>query len=153
MRVGINKPVSSIVPHAGKMSLLSRVIEGDEESIVVEADIHADSPLYSGGGIGGWVGIEYMAQAIAAWAGWRASLKGEPPRIGLLLGTRRYECSRPLFVVGETLRIEARQVLWSESGLAQFECRIQVDGDEVATAALTVFEPHDSDDFLKGRNE
>lgn len=153
MRVSISSPVSAIVPHAGKMSLLSRVIEGDEESIVVEADIHADTPLYFGGGVGGWVGIEYMAQAIAAWAGWRASLKGEPPRIGLLLGSRRYECSRPLFVVGDTLRIEARQVLWSENGLAQFDCRIRIDGDEVATAALTVFEPRDSDDFLKGKNE
>ncbi len=153
MRVGISNPVSAIVPHAGKMSLLSRVIEGDEESIVVEADIHADTPLCFGGGVGGWVGIEYMAQAIAAWAGWQASLKGEPPRIGLLLGSRRYECSRPLFVVGDTLRIEARQVLWSENGLAQFDCRIQIDEEEVATAALTVFEPRDSDDFLKGKNE
>lgn len=153
MRVRINNPVSTIVPHAGKMSLLSRVIEGDEESIVVEADIHADSPLYSGGGVGGWVGIEYMAQAVAAWAGWQARQRGESPRIGFLLGTRRYECSRPLFVVGDTLRIETRQVLWNGNGLAQFECRIQIDGDEVATAALTVFEPPDSDDFLKGRNE
>lgn len=153
MRVSINSPVSAIVPHAGKMSLLSRVIEGDEESIVVEAEIHVDTPLYFGGGVGGWVGIEYMAQAIAAWAGWRASLKGESPRIGLLLGSRRYECSRSLFVVGDTLRIEARQVLWSENGLAQFDCRIQIYGDDVATAALSVFEPRDSDYFIKGINE
>lgn len=151
MRTSINLPVSAIVPHAGRMSLLSRVLEGDDESIVVEADIHEDSLFHSGDGIGGWVGIEYMAQAIAAWAGWQASLKGLPPRIGFLLGSRRYECSRPIFRTGDTLRIEVRQVLRSENGLAQFNCRIQIGDEEVATAALTVFEPGNPGEYLQGK--
>jgi predicted hotdog family 3-hydroxylacyl-ACP dehydratase len=150
MRSQIHFPIADIVPQADSMSLLSRAVEGDDTSIVVEADITPDCLFHEGPGVGGWVGIEYMAQAIAAWAGWRARLRGEPPHIGFLLGTRRYECSRPYFRSGETLRIEATQLLWADSGLGQFECSIAVDGEQVANAALTVFEPPDAAAFLKG---
>lgn len=150
MRSRIDFPIADIVPQADRMSLLARAIEGDDTSIVVEADVSTDSLFHDGQGVGGWVGIEYMAQSIAAWAGWRARLRGEPPHIGFLLGTRRYECRRPYFHNGETLRIEATQLLWSESGLGQFECSIEIDGEQVANAALTVFEPADAAAFLKG---
>lgn len=153
MRTPISLPVESLVPHAGSMSLLSRVIEGDEESIVVEADIGPDHPFSYDGEVGGWVGIEYMAQAVGAWAGWRASLRGEPPKIGFLLGSRRYECRRARFMQGETLRIEVAQVLWGETGLAQFDCRILVGGEEVVKAALTLFQPPDAKKFLQEGND
>lgn len=143
MRTAIHYDIGDIVPHTGRMSLLDRAIEGDEDSLVAEVTPREDSLFHEGGGVGGWVGVEYMAQAIAAWAGWRARLRGEVPRVGFLLGTRRYECSRPRFKVGETLRIEVRRQFWSENGLGQFDCGIDINGETVATAALTVFEPQD----------
>lgn len=147
--ISIALPISAIVPHAGSMSLLSRAIEGDDVSIVVEADIRHDhlfhgNLFYGGNGVGAWIGIEYMAQAIAAWAGWRNRLQGEAPVIGFLLGTRRYECNRPQFFAGETLRIEATRVFWGENGLGQFDCRILIGDETVAAAALTVFSPAES---------
>lgn len=150
MRLPITLPIASILPQTGQMRLLSRVLEGDATSIVVEADISPDNLFFIGSGVGGWVGIEYMAQAVAAWAGWRAALRGEPPKVGFLLGSRQYQCSRDEFFTGETLRIEAQQLLWGENGLGQFDCRIEIGGEVVATAALTVFEPADSAAFIQG---
>lgn len=152
MMKNIDMPISAIVPHAGSMSLLSRAIEGDDMSIVVEADIHSDDLFHGEKGVGAWAGIEYMAQAIAAWAGWRERLRGAAPHIGFLLGTRRYTCSRPLFLAGETLRIVATRTLCGGDGLGQFECRILIGGETVAEAALTVFSPADAETFLKGKN-
>ncbi|WP_307732400.1 hypothetical protein [Massilia sp. MB5] len=80
----------SLVPHAGPMALLDRVLEADEESLCAEVAIRADSLFYAEGGVGSWVGIEYMAQAVAAHAGYLARQRGEAVKPGFLLGSRRY---------------------------------------------------------------
>jgi len=150
MRTPISEPIEQLVPHARPMCLLNRAVEGDEGSFVVEARID-DQNLFCGpSGVGGWVGVEYMAQAIAAWAGWRARLGGERPRIGFLLGTRRYTCARTSFRVGEVLRVIVHRTFQSDNGVGQFDCRIEIDRAEVAAAALNVFEPQDAAAVLKG---
>jgi predicted hotdog family 3-hydroxylacyl-ACP dehydratase len=94
-----------------------------------------------------------MAQAIGAYAGYDAYVRGETIKIGLLLGARRYECSRTFFPQGSVLKIYVRRILVSDTGLASFDCRIE-DGDgEVATATLTVFQPADINEFLAGASE
>src|SRR2546426_3960121 len=87
--------IRSLVPHSGPMVLLDRVVSVDEESLCAEVLIRADSMFCAAGGVGAWVGLEYMAQAIAAYAGYGARLRGAPVKIGFLLGSRRYECRRP----------------------------------------------------------
>jgi predicted hotdog family 3-hydroxylacyl-ACP dehydratase len=104
-------------------------------------------------GVGAWVGIEYMAQAVAAHAGYRASLRGEQVKIGFLLGSRRYECSRPVFAIGSVLRVHVRCILLGENGLGSFECRIDDPGASVAIATLTVFQPANVNEFLEGTVE
>ena len=150
MRRPISDPIEQLVPHSRPMCLLTRAVEGDEGSFVVEARID-DQNLFCGpSGVGGWVGVEYMAQAIAAWAGWRARLGGEQPRIGFLLGTRRYTCARTSFRVGEVLRVIVHRTFQSDNGVGQFDCRIEIESTEVAAAALNVFEPHDAVAVLQG---
>ncbi|WP_245213825.1 hotdog family protein [Rhodoferax sp. AJA081-3] len=149
-RLPVTYPITAIVPHAGKMCLLDRPIEGDAESLSCEVTIREDGLFFSNGGVDGWVGIEYMAQTVAAWAGWRARLRGEAPRIGFLLGSRRYECSRPRFTLGQTYRIDVHRQFQADNGLGQFDCRIQLDGQVVASATLTVFEPTNAEEFLMG---
>ena len=51
-------------------------------------------------GVPGYVGLEYIAQTIAAHGGLRARAVGEPVRIGFLLGTRRYDCGNGLLFIG-----------------------------------------------------
>jgi predicted hotdog family 3-hydroxylacyl-ACP dehydratase len=145
--------IRSLVPHAGPMVLLDRVIAMDEESLCAETRIVAESLFCDGDGVGAWVGIEYMAQAIAAHAGYLAKLRGEPVKVGFLLGSRRYECTLPHFALGSVLRVHVQRVLQSENGLGSFECRIDLQGKQLATATVTVFQPADINQFLQGEME
>ena len=142
--------IRSLVPHAGPMVLIDRVVSVDEESLCAEVRIRSDGMFYADGGVGAWVGLEFMAQAIGAFAGYTARQRGEPVRIGFLLGTRRYECRRPNFPLGSVLKVDVRRVLQSENGLASFECRIDDLQGQVATASLTVFQPARENEFPDG---
>jgi len=142
--------IRSLVPHSGTMVLLDRVVAVDEESLCAEVTIRPNSQFCHAEGVGGWVGIEYMAQAIAAHAGHAAWLRGEPVRIGFLLGTRRYECTRPMFAIGSTLRIEVKCLLLADNGLGSFECRIDDEYGVAATATLSAFSPANANEFLDG---
>ena len=142
--------VRLLVPHAGSMVLLDRVISADAENLCAEVHIRPDSLFCAAEGVGAWIGIEYMAQAIGAYAGYTARLRGEPVKIGFLLGARRYECSRPIFPVGTVLRIHVRRVLQNENGLGSFECRIDNEDGPLATANLTVYQPVNGMDLPQG---
>jgi predicted hotdog family 3-hydroxylacyl-ACP dehydratase len=139
--------VRSLVPQAGPMVLLDRVISADDESVCAEVTIRSNSMFCDGAGVGAWVGIEYMAQTIGAFAGYTARLRGEPVKIGFLLGARRYECSCPSFPVGTVLQIHVRRVLQVENGLGSFECRIDNEDGPLANANLTVYQPADGVDL------
>jgi predicted hotdog family 3-hydroxylacyl-ACP dehydratase len=113
-------------------------------------DVPFDGLFVRDGAVPAWVGIEYMAQTVSAWAGARARGQGGAPRAGLLLGSRRYEARRNAFPSGARLRVEARCELMGANGLGQFDCRIEMDGEEVATARIAVFDPPGGADFLQG---
>ena len=149
MRAASTFAITDLVPHAGPMCLLDRVIDAGDEYLVAEVTVRADGLFADGSGVGAWVGIEYMAQAVAAWAGWRARNGGGAPRIGLLLGSRRYASTRARFTVGQCLRIEVSRTFIADNGLGQFDCRIVDDGSIVASAALNVYEPDDPAEFLR----
>ena len=145
--------IRSLVPHAGSMVLLDRVISVDKDSLLAEVCIRSDSLFGNTEGVGAWVGIEYMAQAIGAWAGYTAQLRGESVKLGFVLGTRRYDCSRPIFVLGSLLRVHVLRVFQDENGLGSFECSIDNEEGRVATAIITVFQPPNIDDYLQGGAE
>ena len=146
--------IRSLLPHSGAMVLLDRVVAADADSLCAEVAIRPDSLFCQSHGVGAWVGIEYMAQAIAAHAGYLARLRGDAVKVGFLLGSRRYECSRPNFALGSILRVRIERVLQGENGLGSFECRIDAldvePGVALATATVTVFQPANVNDFLEG---
>jgi hypothetical protein len=47
------------------------------------------------------------------------------------------------------LRVEARCELMGANGLGQFDCRIEMDGEAVATARISVFDPPEGIDLLQ----
>ena len=145
--------IRSLVPHAGPMVLLDRVLAVNENSLCAEVLIRPDSLFCSADGVGAWVGIEYMAQAIAAHSGHAARLRGEPVKVGFLLGSRRYECQRPSFAVGSLLRVEVRCLLFADNGLGSFACRIDDEAGLAASATVSVFLPANVDEFLNGGME
>jgi predicted hotdog family 3-hydroxylacyl-ACP dehydratase len=145
--------IRELVPHSGAMVLLDRVLAADQESLTAEVCIRADSMFCDGQGVGVWVGVEYMAQAIAAHAGFLARQRGAAVKLGFLLGSRRYETTTPLFAVASVLRVQVKQVLQGENGLSAFECSIDDQsnpGISLAHATITVFQPENADEFIQG---
>lgn len=142
-------PIENYVPHRGVMLLLDRLLHADAEGAVAQVTVPRDGLFVQEAGMPAWVGVEYMAQAIAAWAGCRARSAGREPSIGFLLGTRRYESRVTWFVAGALLRVEATRELLGDNGLGMFRCRILEDGDELATANVSVFEPPDAMAYLE----
>jgi predicted hotdog family 3-hydroxylacyl-ACP dehydratase len=133
--------VSELLPHDPPMVMLDRVLSFSESELVAEVDIRADSVMCMADGVPGWVGIEYMAQAVAAHAGYQARLDGAAPMIGYLLGTRSYKSSVSVFPIGKTLSVRI-ELLFVEMGLGAFACRIEMDSP-VATATINVYQPLD----------
>ena len=141
--------IERLVPHRGGMLWLDRVLHVDDDLVIAEAVVRDDHPLLADEAVPAFAGLEYMAQAIAAWAGCRARSAGREPSIGFLLGTRRYESRVTWFVAGALLRVEATRELLGDNGLGMFRCRILEDGDELATANVSVFEPPDAMAYLE----
>ena len=116
--------IRQLLPHSGPMVLLDRVVVADDESMCAEVRIRSDSFFCADGGVGAWVGLEYMAQTIGAYAGYTAWLRGEPIKIGYLLGTRCYECRRPLFA-GSACRRYRKALCRRPGTKARLTVRIQ----------------------------
>jgi predicted hotdog family 3-hydroxylacyl-ACP dehydratase len=123
----------------------------DEETLCAEVAIDSQTLFCDGREVGSWVGVEYMAQAVAAYAGHAALLRGEPVKVGFLLGARRYEARVSAFAVGAVLRVYVRRELQGENGLGAFACRIEDagSGEELAAATITVFQPPNVHEFLE----
>ena len=132
-------PVAQLLPHGSEMTLLDRLVEYSPQRSVATVTIREGSHFAEGGGVPAWVGIEYMAQTIAAHAGFEARLRGEPPAIGFLLGTRSYVSELAMFPLGATLTISVEPLV-TESRLGAFRCAIACDG-VVATAVVNTYQP------------
>lgn len=129
------------VPHRGAMNLLDSVTHCDELSVIACVRVPAQGLFIGVDGMPAWVGIEYMAQAVAAWSGARARAGGGSPRIGYLLGSRRYESTVGTFDIGAELQVFAECELIADNGLGMFACRITQAGRVLASGRLSVFEP------------
>jgi predicted hotdog family 3-hydroxylacyl-ACP dehydratase len=134
-------PVEACVAHRGRMLLIHRLTQADNERAIAEVDVRADSPFARDDGIPAWIGLEYMAQTVAAWAGARALRLGAHPKLGFLLGTRRFESTVQIFPRGKVLRVDVHCEMMADNGLGQFDCQIEMDETVVCRARISVFEP------------
>jgi predicted hotdog family 3-hydroxylacyl-ACP dehydratase len=141
--------MTELLPHRGAMLLVECVLVVADSSITVAAVPRADAWYAEDGAMPAWIGIELMAQAVAAYAGYRGLAAGRPPRRGVLLGSRRYQSEVPAFAAGRPLEVSACESYRDESGMGSFDCEIRLDGAVLASATLSVFEPEDFDGFLQ----
>lgn len=140
--------VEELVPHSGNMSLLSEIIDYGDDWLHAKVKIMTDSMFVEQQGVPATVGIEYLAQAIAAYAGLQERLDGGKPKLGFLLGVRKYLCSTDYFSIGEILVLQVKLEMKADNGLSVFQCILK--GDEVeASARLNVFQPDDAEQFLQ----
>jgi len=104
--------LKTLIPHRGKMLLLSRIVEYDiEQSIRSEYDITEDCLFYDPaiGGVPAWAGFEFMAQSVSVLAGIRSREKGERPKIGFILSIPSMRIEIPFFRAGGTADIRVKE--------------------------------------------
>lgn len=146
------KELESILPHKSPMILLSRIesynlAEGSLSAAVeVERGCMFFDPVERG--VPMLVGLEYMAQAIAALAGLhRKEFHQEEPKIGFIIGSRHYKCNLPFFTEGSCLSVKVKEIFVDQE-LAAFDCIITTQNLELAKAQINVFQPLSAKDFL-----
>ncbi|MBU3055160.1 hotdog family protein [Pseudomonas indica] len=145
----IDWPIAELLPHAGDMILLDAVERFGDEDVETRATVRPGG-LFNreDGSLPAWVGVELMAQSVAAYAGCQARVRGEPVELGFLLGTRSYQCNVEAFVAGADLHIHATRSLQDDNGMGVFECRLSGPGIE-AFARLNVFRPPEVARYLQ----
>jgi len=135
---------------SGAMSFLSQVISYDLDSkrLEAEVEIKPDQLFADNGKVPAYVAVEYMAQAVAAFAGLKAVTSDQEVKIGFLLGTRKLVLNGEYFMVGDKLSIKVEEVMTSDNGLSTFNCKLNGAACS-ASAMLNVFGPKDPERFIQ----
>ncbi len=146
-------PLAELLPHAGDMILIDSIERFDDEQIYTRLTVKSEG-LFNlpDGSLPAWVGVELMAQSVAAFAGCHARQKGNPVELGFLLGTRKFECNVEAFPAGTDLTIHGLRSLEDDNGMGVFECHIHGDGIH-ASARLNVFRPPEATQYLQQTKE
>ncbi len=139
-----------LLMHRPPMRLLDRAISISEHEAVAELTVREDIPFIAPGrGLPAYAGLELMAQSIGLIDGFKCYCEGLPPKIGFLLGCRRYTTACDTFAIGSRLIVTV-QMVFNGGEMYSFECRIaDPEGRELAKASLNVFAPRDPPTFLK----
>lgn len=143
-------PIEELLPQQGIMRLLDGVQAWESDSVVASARCDP-SAWYADerGGMPSWLGIELMAQAIAAHVNLLSRQPGIPIRRGVLIGTRGYRADPSRLRQGTRLIVRAERVFRDDSGLGAYDCTIESGTDTVARATIKVFEPDDFEQFVR----
>lgn len=143
-------PVAALLPHTGAMRLIDELLGYDQHSLRVALRVCDQPPFGDGHGrVPAYLGIEYMAQAIAVFSGLEMRAQGLPPKIGLLIGARRYESQLDHFLAGQLLNVGIRLVMRDEAGICVFGCEIfDAAGVSLARAEIKAYRPDDIHRFL-----
>ncbi len=140
--------VNDVVPHKKTMSLLDEVVEYDDETLTAKVVIRENTLFLENGKVPAYLGIEYMAQSIAAFAGVQECVKGGEAKIGFLVGTRKYSSEVSSFPLNAVLMIHIEREFQADNGLGVFNCSISSESKKLASCVLNVFQPDDAEEFL-----
>jgi len=144
----LSYPIGALLPQSHAMALLDNILEVNENAMIVELVVREDG-LFSRPDrtVPAWVGLEYMAQAIAAYCGYQKKCRGEEIELGFLLGTRHYKSSVDHFCCGMQLKVRAEKIIDAPNEMMVFSCSITGEGVE-AHSTINVLVPQNSKKFL-----
>jgi predicted hotdog family 3-hydroxylacyl-ACP dehydratase len=132
--------IESLIPHAGQMCLLERILAWDEDSITLATTSHrsASNPLTTAQGLRAIHLCEYGAQAMAIHGGLIAEASGLKARPGLLVLLRDVilSCDYADDLPGE-LTVEARRISASEAAW-QYSFRVLHGARPLAEGRATI---------------
>lgn len=145
------RPIADLVPHSGPMCLLDSVIHADARGLSAIVTPAQDALFMTSDGIPGWIGLEWMAQAVAAWGYLTADVEqAGAPQKGLLLGASRLQLFERYLKPGTTYRIEITPGFVADNGLGTFDGAIFKANACVAEATLKIFQPSDPNALTDG---
>ena len=132
--------IATLIPHAGTMCLLERIVRWDDSSVTLATTTHRnpDNPLATSRGLRAIHLCEYGAQAMAVHGGLAAHAQGQQALPGLLVSLRDVTLGCD-FVhdLGGELLVEARRLHESDTAW-QYEFRVTHAGKLLAQGRSTV---------------
>jgi predicted hotdog family 3-hydroxylacyl-ACP dehydratase len=138
--------IEDLIPHLPPMRLLDELVSHSDEVTTCRVRITAESTFVRHGQVPCLVAVEYVAQCVAAHSTLQSihAAGGAPvsPRIGYLIGVRRFELHRSHFSVGDELTVTAKQV-WGSHQAAVFHGEVVCGASVAAEGDLTVALPAD----------
>jgi predicted hotdog family 3-hydroxylacyl-ACP dehydratase len=134
----------TLIPHKGKMVLLSRVVDIDtvKRTVHSEFDIDSSCIFYDKtlNGIPAWVGFECIAQSIAVLSGLDGRLNNIPAKSGMILSLTNLIIKQQ--VLSSTITIKVVEDYRADP-VFTFDCVVVSGGNEVLTTKITVIELND----------
>ena len=131
--------LASLVPHRAPMLLLDTLVAHDEVSATCSVVVREGAMFVRDGRVGATVFIEYMAQCAAAFMGLRGTSRGEPVRVGYLLGAREVTLHVDGAAVGDVLAVRA-ELTFDDGAMAAFAGEVRdASGALLAAAELQVW--------------
>ncbi len=150
--------IADFIPHRAPMILIDKIISHQTDELETEVTITPQSAYFDDKhqAVPNYVGIEYMAQSIAALAGVEAKLRNDKIRVGFLLGSRKLVLHIKQYALNRSYRTRVKRLYQEESGLAVFDCQIyqlpEANSQQapllVAEANVNVFQPQDTQAYI-----
>jgi predicted hotdog family 3-hydroxylacyl-ACP dehydratase len=130
--------IETLIPHRGPMLLIDAVVASGEHDIVCRARVRDGNLFLRGRTMRTVICLEYMAQAVAAFAGLHTKEPGVP-RVGYLIAANM-KLSAASLELGDELVVAATRI-WGDSALGKFECTVTRLDIRVAEATVSVYQP------------
>jgi predicted hotdog family 3-hydroxylacyl-ACP dehydratase len=145
--------LQTLIPHKGRMLLLSRVIDYVfNQSVRAEYDVTENCLFYDPllKGVPSWVGFEFMAQAISALSGITDRARGEKPKIGFILGISSMRMEIPVFASGSSVEVRVNEIDCTDM-IYSYEGEAFLEGKKVMEGKLMVMKIKGNrfEDFIK----
>ena len=132
--------LEELLPHDHPMILIDSAWADSTAGFSSSVRISEDSAFFEPSrGVPSYVGIEYIAQTVAALVGLESRRAGKEVRLGYLLGTRRFQATVSYFTLGErlTTRVAAE---FESGGLAKYRGEICNDaGKRLVETSVTLY--------------
>lgn len=146
-----NYPIEDVLPHDHPMILIDQLISYSQISACTLVKIGPKANFYNEKrhSVPSYVGLEYMAQTIAAYANAIKLDCGGTVALGFLVSARTFKTKVSEFESGAELSTSVERLFKEENGLSVFDCTISQNGELLVEAKINVFEPDDPEQFLK----
>jgi predicted hotdog family 3-hydroxylacyl-ACP dehydratase len=103
-------PVEALIPHRKPLCMIDRLIDVKDQGGTAEAEVTSDNVMVDEAGqLDPFAAAEMIAQTYAAVKGYDVRLSGRPVKQGFLVGIRKIEFLKLVFV-GDLLRINVDTV-------------------------------------------